>query len=45
MKRIGVLEITVKYDYCKLKATGKDDDGKDVTVTWKGPMKKDPTDY
>ena len=41
----GTLEITVKEDYCKLKATGKDDDGKDVTVTWEGPMKKDPTDY
>lgn len=36
----GTLEITVKEDYCKLKATGKDEDGKEVTVTWEGPMKK-----
>ena len=41
----GKLEITVTEDYCKLKATGIDDDGKEVTVTWEGPMKKDPTDY
>ena len=41
----GKLEITVTEDYCKLKATGIDDDGKEVTVTWEGPMAKDPTDY
>lgn len=42
----GKLELTVTDDdYCKLKATGIDDDGKEVTVTWEGPMTKDPTDY
>lgn len=42
----GKLELTVTDDdYCKLKATGIDDDGKEVTVTWEGPMAKDPTDY
>ncbi len=41
----GKLELTVTEDYCKLKATGIDDDGNDVTVTWDGPMEKDPTDY
>ncbi len=41
----GKLELTVTEDYCKLKATGIDDDGNEVTVTWDGPMEKDPTDY
>ena len=41
----GTLELTVTDDYCKLKATGKDDDGKDVTVTWEGPMVQDPSPY
>lgn len=42
----GKLELTVtEDDYCKLKATGIDDDGNEVTVTWEGPMTKDPTDY
>ena len=41
----GTLELTVTDDYCKLKATGIDDDGNEVTVTWDGPMAKDPTDY
>lgn len=41
----GTLELTVTDDYCKLKATGKDDDGKDVTVTWEGPMMQDPSPY
>ena len=41
----GKLELTVTEDYCKLKATGIDDDGKEITVTWEGPMEKDPTDY
>lgn len=41
----GKLELTVSEDYCKLKATGIDDDGNEVTVTWDGPMEKDPTDY
>lgn len=42
----GKLELTVTDDdYCKLKATGIDDDGNEVTVTWEGPMTKDPTDY
>lgn len=42
----GKLELTVtEDDYCKLKATGIDDDGNEVTVTWDGPMTKDPTDY
>lgn len=41
----GKLELTVSEDYCKLKATGIDEDGKEVTVTWDGPMEKDPTDY
>ncbi|MBR1570541.1 MAG: hypothetical protein IJ651_07410 [Bacteroidales bacterium] len=41
----GTLELTVTDDYCKLKATGKDDDGKEVTVTWEGPMVKDPSPY
>ena len=42
----GKLELTVTDDdYCKLKANGIDDDGKEVTVTWEGPMTKDPTDY
>ena len=37
----GKLELTVTDDYCKLKATGIDDDGKEVTVTWEGPMVED----
>ena len=41
----GKLELTVTEDYCKLTATGIDDDGKEVTVSWEGPMAKDPTDY
>ena len=41
----GKLELTVTEDYCKLKATGIEDDGNEVTVTWDGPMEKDPTDY
>lgn len=42
----GKLELTVtEDDYCKLKATGIDDDGNEVTVNWEGPMTKDPTDY
>ena len=41
----GTLEITVKEDYCKLKATGKDEHGKEVTVTWEGPMVQDPSPY
>jgi hypothetical protein len=42
----GKLELTVtEDDYCKLKATGIDENGNEVTVTWEGPMTKDPTDY
>ena len=41
----GTLELTVTDDYCKLKATGIDDDGKEVTVTWDGPMVQDPSPY
>lgn len=42
----GKLELTVTDDdYCKLKATGIDDDGQEVTVIWEGPMTKDPADY
>ncbi len=42
----GKLELTVTDDdYCKLTATGIDDDGQKVTVIWEGPMTLDPTDY
>ena len=41
----GTLELTVTDDYCKLKATGKDEHGKEVTVTWEGPMVQDPSPY